>query len=483
MKSINLDCLMLIFNILQNDKESLYSCLLVNRRWCNIVIPILWKKHPWHPDLNFQSKKKLFNVILSFLPFSSKKLLSDNNIELPSTVLKLTLFNYINFCEFPSLYDINQIINIVLEEFSNDHKRDLLEQEIYKLFVSQCNNVKSLLWNTSQPITFFPGASSCFSELCELCIDIDSVNSNALYELAQICKNLNTLSIEGTSDCSHNLPELISLIDAQRNLKRLVVYIEVDEEAGKELSKALVRNNNTINSLYLCSVKNIVPSSLTSLVNLKNLTICNWKNYEVEVKDFQEYLAISEFQYLSHIQINYFSCFREISLLIEKTKGNILEVSVETTNKTAKNTGMLIKAIANNCPSINFLSTYIEPNDFIHVKSLLKNCRHLKIIRLDSLNFFVDVNDSNIGDVLLDNLAKFSPKSLDNIAISECWKYSIDSCERFFESYRKQTLKSFGIIRYSQHKDRNYITNEHRDIINKYFTEGVLKYADYTFYF
>ncbi|PKK68111.1 hypothetical protein RhiirC2_782688 [Rhizophagus irregularis] len=484
MKEINLICLILIFDILQDDKESLYSCLLVNKKWCNIVVPILWKKHTWCSDMNFRSEKKLFNVLLSFLPISSKKLLSDNKIELlPSTILKSPCFNYINFCEFPASHNVSQMANTVLRGLYNYHKRSLLEQEIYKLFVHQCNNIKHLFWNTSQPIPFFPGASTCFSKLYELRIDTDFVKSDALYEMAHICKSLTTLYIYGISDCSQILSGLIYLIDAQRNLEKICFNIEGDEKTREELSNALVRNNNMISNLCLSSVKNIIPSSLISLVNLKKLTIYNWENYEVEIKEFQEYLAISEFQNLRYLNISNLSCFKEISLLIEKTKGGVLEISVETANKAAKNTGMLIKAIAENCPNIDYLSTYIEPNDFIHVKSLLLNCRNLKTIKLDGLKFFVDINDSNIGDELLDVLVKFSPKSLDDIAISECWKYSIEACERFFESYRKQPLSSFGIIRYDERIDRNYVTKEHKDIINKYFNEGVLKYADYRFYF
>uniref|UniRef100_U9TRY5 Uncharacterized protein n=1 Tax=Rhizophagus irregularis (strain DAOM 181602 / DAOM 197198 / MUCL 43194) TaxID=747089 RepID=U9TRY5_RHIID len=447
MKEINLDCLILIFDILQDDKESLYSCLLVNKKWCNIAVPILWKKHTWCSDMNFRSEKKLFNVLLSFLPISSKKLLSDNKIELlPSTILKSPCFNYINFCEFPASHNVSQMAN-------------------------------------TSTYTIFPGASTCFSKLYELRIDTDFVKSDALYEMAHICKSLTTLYIYGISDCSQILSGLIYLIDAQRNLEKICFNIEGDEKTREELSNALVRNNNMISNLCLSSVKNIIPSSLISLVNLKKLTIYNWENYEVEIKEFQEYLAISEFQNLRYLNISNLSCFKEISLLIEKTKGGVLEISVETANKAAKNTGMLIKAIAENCPNIDYLSTYIEPNDFIHVKSLLLNCRNLKTIKLDGLKFFVDINDSNIGDELLDVLVKFSPKSLDDIAISECWKYSIEACERFFESYRKQPLSSFGIIRYDERIDRNYVTKEHKDIINKYFNEGVLKYADYRFYF
>ena len=110
MNKLNIDCLVLIFN--EMEKNSLYSCLLVNKEWCNIVVPILWKKISWydHPDsLTDNSEKRLFNTILSCLPPSSKQLLSDNGVKLPSEVLSgAPLFDYIGFCEFPRHYIINK---------------------------------------------------------------------------------------------------------------------------------------------------------------------------------------------------------------------------------------------------------------------------------------------------------------------------------------------------------------------------------------
>src|ERR1044072_4900357 len=100
MLKLNIDCFNLIFNELA-DKNSLHSCLLVNKEWCNIVIPILWKEHAFYVNSwrkISKSEKKLFNTILSCLPSSSKQLLSNCDIKLPST--KPTLFNYIGFCRF-----------------------------------------------------------------------------------------------------------------------------------------------------------------------------------------------------------------------------------------------------------------------------------------------------------------------------------------------------------------------------------------------
>ena len=120
MVKLNIDCLILIFDELKEDKNSLYSCLLVNKEWCNIVVPILWNRYSWS-----KSEKKLFNIILSCLPSSSKQLLFNNNIELPSTILsKPPLFNYISFCSFPETITVVRIIEM-LEPNNDNHKRNL----------------------------------------------------------------------------------------------------------------------------------------------------------------------------------------------------------------------------------------------------------------------------------------------------------------------------------------------------------------------
>src|SRR4051812_12989838 len=100
MEKLNIDCLILIFNELRADNKSLYSCLLVNKEWCHLVVPILWEKYPTFFYCN-KSKEKLSNVILSYLSSSSKQLLFENDINLPSTILSKPLtFDYISFCKF-----------------------------------------------------------------------------------------------------------------------------------------------------------------------------------------------------------------------------------------------------------------------------------------------------------------------------------------------------------------------------------------------
>src|SRR5579859_925811 len=90
------DCLLIIFTELQHEPASLYSCILVNRFWCRIAVPILWNKLFKYKNISYD---KLYKVIINLLPTPSKQLLINNNIELPLFTFsnKSLLFNYINF--------------------------------------------------------------------------------------------------------------------------------------------------------------------------------------------------------------------------------------------------------------------------------------------------------------------------------------------------------------------------------------------------
>ena len=165
---------------------------------------------------------------------------------------------------------------------------------------------------------------TCFSQLYNLHIYLIFVNSDTLYELAQICRNLNTLAIH---DHSQDLPELIALIDAQRNLKTVYIKSNIKKETCEGLSKALARKGNTINELHLSFINIIQPSHLTSFINLKVISFdiekYKHEDFREEIKEFQHYLAISEFPDLQEFNITdrngfFSSCFRELAMLIEK---------------------------------------------------------------------------------------------------------------------------------------------------------------------
>src|SRR5581483_2683099 len=168
----------------------------------------------------------------------------------------------------------------------------------------------------------------------KLRVNVNIVAPHSLYKMTQICKDLSELVID---KCYRDIPELISLVDAQRNLKSVAIVPDKGRKGTcNELGKALARKEH-ISDFRLYSVSIIPPSFLTSLINLKCIVIfrknyspgevCYYRsNYEdtgKEIEEFQRYLTIFEFPDLEKIIVEGLSCFKELAMLIEKTKGNI----------------------------------------------------------------------------------------------------------------------------------------------------------------
>ncbi|GBC52486.2 hypothetical protein GLOIN_2v1880756 [Rhizophagus irregularis DAOM 181602=DAOM 197198] len=239
----------------------------------------------------------------------------------------------------------------IINELRNDKKtlytclliNKIWKQEIYKLFVNNCKDIKNLIWKTYQPLSLFPGAINCFSKLYSLSIDPDNINSNSIYEMSKICKNLNILSIY---NCSKDHHGLISLIDVQKNLEKLNIYHNDINKKGncQELSKALARKGDTINEIHLDLFNNIPSSFMISLNNLKRIDIFNQdiREEEININEFQQYLAISKFPKLEFFNVKGLLCFKEFSLLIKGTRGNLshLLIDIKTDEFIIKNTGI-----------------------------------------------------------------------------------------------------------------------------------------------
>src|SRR4051812_11154851 len=104
MSKLNSDALYLIFEELQFDKNTLYSCLSVNKIWSEFAIPILWK-NPWK-YLKKGREELLLNVIISHLSEESKNNLKNQGIHSLTNSYRRPLFDYITYCRHLNLNEI-----------------------------------------------------------------------------------------------------------------------------------------------------------------------------------------------------------------------------------------------------------------------------------------------------------------------------------------------------------------------------------------
>src|SRR5579862_2965142 len=96
MSQLTADCLDEIFEYLENDNVTLYSCILVNRLWFEISVRILWRN-------TFNYRTSNFKTLISCLPNESKEILFNKGIITTALTSKPPLFNYAEFCKVLSI--------------------------------------------------------------------------------------------------------------------------------------------------------------------------------------------------------------------------------------------------------------------------------------------------------------------------------------------------------------------------------------------
>src|SRR5579862_3701059 len=111
------ECLNDIIEYLEKDKNTLYSCLLVSRTWCNISVRILWRniwsfKYP----LIRQKSLMLISTLFACLPNESKELLHENGFDISMLTSIPPLFNYAAFCKVLSINMACRMVNNVFKD-------------------------------------------------------------------------------------------------------------------------------------------------------------------------------------------------------------------------------------------------------------------------------------------------------------------------------------------------------------------------------
>src|SRR6266487_2167632 len=107
MSKLNKDILFLIFEELKYDSKTLFLCLIVNKLWCETVIPILW----WRYGIDYK-KSSLYYVITSYLPDNTKEFLTRQGIQSFPILQQPLLFDYLSFCKSINVSILNNIISI-----------------------------------------------------------------------------------------------------------------------------------------------------------------------------------------------------------------------------------------------------------------------------------------------------------------------------------------------------------------------------------
>ncbi|RIA99407.1 hypothetical protein C1645_811429 [Glomus cerebriforme] len=478
MSKLHKDVLSLIFEELQDDKKSLYSCLLVNRFWCETAVSILWKD-PWtflmkRGLMKFYKAKLFFNTILLHLSEDSRKFLQNKGIKLPQQQEPL-LFNYITFCKFiKHRYSYNE--NIYEEIFG-----DYLIEEIYKLFISKCTSLKFLdVTRINYPIYNYPGAENSLSYLNELHCKSDD-DPTLFYGLSQYCKHIKKFYIE------HKFPNpgLAKLIEIQRNVKYISININDDEYDTDDNDKLINLQNkyqfigqsiikHAYNIIYLSIIidKDIVffNNLLPKLINLKSLSL---DGYLFNKFDEQLNFSSSYYPKLQVLKLNsiYYSTAIKI---IKKTDENCQIIWIENMKIDSKDDfRQFIQIIFQYCPNLKYVKIVLMEQDLENFKKLLINCEYLEGIYIEiGGQYSITWPNYRLFDILI----KYSPITLYKIQF-HYHKLDMVYLEFFFGKWKgRKSLHLYLCETYKRSNLFSYHINKRLiELIEKYKNENVIK--------
>ncbi|CAB5199759.1 unnamed protein product [Rhizophagus irregularis] len=217
-----------VIKYFQNDYSTLHSCILVNRLWCRLAIPLLWENPFSIPTGNYNFIKIYSHNSNSDFKTKLIEYKIINSSSLPSN----TLFNYPSLLKY---LNINKIIFSVVRWFeatirtSNpenglnlgfNFNRDICVS-LFKIFIENEVNLHTLEIEFSD-VTHISTYFNNLNNICELILQ----NTNFIHNIRNINLFINNLFDSSYSD--NNKYKLIEnrisqIINLQQNLKKILI--------------------------------------------------------------------------------------------------------------------------------------------------------------------------------------------------------------------------------------------------------------------
>ncbi|CAB4489060.1 unnamed protein product [Rhizophagus irregularis] len=460
---------------------------MVNRLWCETVIPILWR-NPWCYDIDYSNKNYLFIIVASYLSNNIKESLTRQGIQLLSVEYQPLLFDYLSFCRSINVNTLNTISSI---GSSLAYNQFLLQQEFYGLFMKKFSELKYLdMRSIRHQIFYFPEAKFRFESLCELKCDT-SVDSSYFYGLAHLCQYIQRLVIVNTDPSDYY--GVSKLIEVQKNLKYFgwkdvhSIYRLYQPgyiiESYKQILLALEKSANIINHLNLnfMSIDRTLQRVLPKFHKLKTLAY-NFNNFS------EEQIKMCVYRDLEILKIDHYA-LKAASIMIENNGGCLKKILLEPYDfdkhevvNFNEDSLIFIRNIHKNCPSIEYLCLIFSPSNehFAELEKLLKNCQNLKslLLAMFDYTYYKELTHEEIleyGENLLRILFSSAPTNIKEFRFCGDFEFSLEVLEKFLETWEGCTLSILT-------SNYTYEGEDYKKLINKYKYNGVIKEFRYETY-
>jgi hypothetical protein len=479
-------CLRIIFEELKNDFISLHSCILVNRNWCTLALPSLWK-NPFD-DINNSNINGIMEANIPLLNTYTSCLSEEirNNLGLKSDI-QYPLFDYgiylqyIHFktilksiflwrnlykdCGDPAVFKL-KTSTTKRRKISNNIEDNILKA-LCEYFINRSSCIKEveLIEDTFLNIFEFPNAILNLSKIQYFKFEIQ-YNLGIISSAAKIAKNINKLEIDlkkvPYTTLITRLNNIQELIKSQKNLKQILLSCSIME--FPEIIKGLSVHVETLTHFTIRNIKfdhGFPFKELAEFLNLKYLEIENCKFSRGKIIK----PGIKAFQKLESIFItNTYVNFEIMEILCCQAKDClcILKLPSDSTDFSK------LKNICDKfCPNIKKFITSMKKSSYDHIISMLNACKNL-----EEIHIYEEINEEIFSYQLACNghdanqflklLGETLPKSVHTFKYLSDWRFDSKSLEIFLRQFQP---KKFILLEFH---DCSFFSDEHLSVIIRF---------------
>ncbi|PKY28369.1 hypothetical protein RhiirB3_529802 [Rhizophagus irregularis] len=474
-----------IIQHLRKDFSTLYSCILVNRLWCRLAIPLLWEDPFCIPTQNYS----YIEIYLSYLKEDDKEKFNEygiiNNL-LPSNTL---LFNYPSLIKYLKTTRICFSVETWVGTLMNDNPEKLKKlvcRSLFEIFLENEGNLHSFefIMLTDNHFAYFNDTielilqNSIFTyNIKHLTLQIN-IRNNAMIIIPLLkflysnCSSISSIVFDFhiTNDNNRSLIEkcLLQIIISQHNLKKISFGYHTKNLYNPFLSLKNSNCSNTLNTIIFNGInfKNIITilqevfDQLNVLESI-HILYCDSLNSDfvqqiIKVtKPFKlrslfmgEILHIESLQFLLQKCGDYLENFEILDF------GYIGEIYKEQRRQ-------LLKLIMKYCTKIRYF--FSDKFDDINIYQLIENIGQTITYITVILGIRNDC-DELLSSIVLRNLGQVLPTKLEYLSLT--LSFNISDFEIFLRNSQNTFIKKLLIRNMAKDDDK---------IILSYIKEYIMK--------
>ncbi|RGB38685.1 hypothetical protein C1646_755383 [Rhizophagus diaphanus] len=459
-----------IIQYFRKDLSTLFSCILVNRLWCRLAIPLLWEDPFSIPTQHYRCIK----TYLCFLNEDGKAKFNEYGIN-DNLLFSNTLFNYPSFIKYLDTYKIYCSTRKWVDKCNHEKLESLIYRYLFEMFIKNEGNLHSFevvlptgtdhrYFNNNMNLILQNPNFTCNIRNLKLDSSDDFSFENTIIFLKFLYSNCKSISsivfkifIYDINNRSLFEKYLSQIIISQHNLKKIsfesnsILY-------NPFLSLKNSNCSNTLNTIifYHTDFKNIV-SILQEVFDQLNvlesihLIYCQSLN-----SDFvQQIIKVNRSFKLRSLFMDEILHIESLQLLLRKFS-DCLEnfgfglISNEY-DEYIEQRRQLFKLIMKYCTKIRYFDSGI-PNDN-NIYSIIKNNQHTINYLTIEMDFHDDCYD--ISSTVLQNLGQVLPPKLEYLSLS--LSFNTSDLEIFLKNSQNNFTKKLIIGHITQDNDENTI--------------------------